>query len=112
MPTSRPSTPLSGQPPRLAGHPVFAQPEPTADPTKFRIRHPSDKDAYQEIDELNREHAIRPLPFPPPRGLPEPRLTLEQVFGGNSAAINNIERSGQLVFHATGDCGSTRGPTS
>lgn len=112
MPTSRPSTPLSGQPPRLVGHPVFAQPEPTADPTKFRIRHPSDKDAYHEIDELNREHAIKPLPFPPPRGLPEPRVTLEQVFGGNSAAINNIERSGQLVFHATGDCGSTRGPTS
>jgi Calcineurin-like phosphoesterase len=98
--------------PRSIGHPVFGQPLPTADPARFRIRHPSDNEAYREIDELNREHAIKPLPFPAPRGLPEPHLTLEEVFGGNSAAINNIERSGQLVFHSTGDCGSTRGPGS
>jgi Calcineurin-like phosphoesterase/Iron/zinc purple acid phosphatase-like protein C len=97
---------------RSIGRPVFAQPEATADPTKFRIKHPSDDTAYKGIDELNREHKIHPLPFPPPRGLPEPRLTLQQVFGGSTAAINNIEASGQIVFHATGDCGSTRGPES
>jgi hypothetical protein len=112
MPTSNASTPPSGHLARSVGHPVFAQPQPTVDPTKFRIRHPSDKEAYREIDELNREHLIKPIPFPPPRGLPEPWLTLEQVFGGNSAAISNIQSNGQLVFHATGDCGSTRGPES
>ena len=112
MSTSRTSTLPPPGSPRSVGHPVFAQPQPSADPTKFRIKHPSDDDAYREIDELNREHAIKPLPFPPPRGLPEPRLTLEQVFGGNSAAISNIQRNGQLVFHAIGDCGSTRGPAS
>jgi hypothetical protein len=95
---------------RIIGHPVFSQPEPTPDPTHFRTRHPSDKEAYWEIDELNREHLIHPLPFPPPRGLPEPRLTLLEVFGGNANAIKNIEANGQIVFHATGDCGSTRGP--
>jgi len=93
--------------------PVFAQPEPTPDPSTFKIKHPSDDAAYKLIDQLNAEHKINPLPFPAPRGaLPEPQLSLTDVFGGNSAAINRIQGSGQIVFHATGDCGSTRGPTT
>ena len=96
--------------PRPVKGPLFAQPEATADPTRFKIKHPSDDPAYKEIDELNREHKIQPLPFPAPRGGIEPQLTLEQVFGGNTAAINKITNAGQIVFHATGDCGSTRGP--
>lgn len=98
--------------PRELARPVFAQPEPTADPTVFRVQHPSDSEAYKEIDKLNAEHKLLPLPFPGPRGGVEPRLTLEQVFGGNRRAIKNITANGQLVFHATGDCGSTRGPLS
>src|SRR5271156_2489953 len=81
------SRPLSG--------PVFAQPVPTADPKRFKVKHPSDDPTYKEIDELNREHKIQPLPFPPPRGLPEPRLTLQEVFGGSATPISNIEASGQ-----------------
>ena len=99
-----------GGSPRSVKGPLFAQPEPTADPTRFKIKHPSDDPAYKEIDELNREHKIQPLPFPAPRGGVEPQLTLEQVFGGNTAAIDKITNAGQIVFHATGDCGSTRGP--
>lgn len=99
------------QPLRRLDAPVFAQPEPTADPSTFRIKHPSDTDAYKLIDQLNREHKLLPMPFPPPRGRgAEPRVTLLDVFGGNSAAINAIQNYGQIVFHATGDCGSTRGP--
>src|SRR5215471_3492278 len=96
--------------PRDIGRPVFAQPEPTEDPTTFRVRHPSDAPIYKQIDELNREHLIHPLPFPAPRGGVEPKLTLEQVLGGNSDAIQTISDNRQIVFHATGDCGSTRGP--
>lgn len=95
---------------RTLDHPVFAQPEATADPGTFRVKHPSDGAAYTIIDQLNREHKIAPLPFPAPRGGVEPRLTLEQVFGGNTKAINGITSGGQIVFHATGDCGSTKGP--
>jgi hypothetical protein len=109
MPSRKPTVPRTGQP-RSIGHPVFAQPEATPDPTRFRITHPSDSPAYKEIDELNREHKIQPLKFPAPRGLPEPRLTLEQVFGGNATAISNIQHNGQIVFHSGGDCGSTKGP--
>jgi Calcineurin-like phosphoesterase len=95
---------------RVVGHPVFAQPEPTADPTEFRITHGSDTAAYKEIDQLNREHKVFPLPFPAPRGVPEPRVSLEQVFGGDAARMRRIVDENQIVFHATGDCGSTRGP--
>jgi hypothetical protein len=96
--------------PRQIGHPVFSQPQPTADPTTFRIPHPSDSAAFTDIAKLNKEHKIHPLPFPAPRGGGEPRLTLEQVFGANTVAINNITSAGQIVFHALGDCGSTKGP--
>jgi hypothetical protein len=95
---------------RQLAHPVFAQPEPTADPQLFRVQHPSDAAAYKEIDQLNREHKIAPLPFPAPRGGVEPRLTLQEVLGGNPAPIQTIIGNLQIVFHATGDCGSTRGP--
>jgi hypothetical protein len=94
-------------------HPVFAQPEPTPDPVKFIVKHPSDGPAYKRIDELNREHKLAPLPFPPPRGLPEPRLTLAAVLGDSDASLTRrIEQHGRLVFHAVGDTGSTRGPES
>jgi hypothetical protein len=97
---------------RTLDHPVFAQPVSTEDPTKFRIPHASDAPDYKAIDVLNREHKIQPLPFPAPRGGVEPRLTLEEVLGGNATVIQHITDRGQLVFHATGDCGSTRGPTT
>jgi hypothetical protein len=97
-------------PNRQLAHPVFAQPEPTPDPATFRVNHPSDAPAYKEIDQLNREHKIAPLPFPLPRGGVEPQLTLQQVLGDNAAAIQTITNHQQIVFHATGDCGSTRGP--
>lgn len=97
--------------PRNLNAPVFAQPEPTEDPTIFKIKHPSDSAAYKAIDELNKEGRIQAMPFPAPRGdLPEPQLTLIDVFGGSQEAIDTIERNKQIVFHSTGDCGSTRGP--
>lgn len=98
---------------RQLDQPVFAQPEPTADPVVFKVRHPSDAAAYKEIDTLNAEHKIQALPFPPPRGAQtEPQLALAQVFGTESRATAAITARGQIVFHATGDCGSTRGPTT
>ncbi|RAS35516.1 metallophosphoesterase family protein [Paraburkholderia bryophila] len=97
---------------RALTHPVFAQPQPTADPTVFRVAHPSDDAAYKEIDKLNAEHKLFPLPFPAPRGGVEPQLSLAQVFGGNTGAVDTVTSSGQLVFHALGDCGNTTGPAT
>jgi Calcineurin-like phosphoesterase len=107
---ARPANSGGAEPPRPAGGPAFAQPEPTEDPSTFKVKHPSDAAAYKKIKELNRLHEIHPLPFPAPRGGAEPRLTLEQVFGSNTKPIKKITSEGQIVFHATGDCGSTVGP--
>ena len=97
-------------PTRILNDPVFSQPQPTADPETFRIRHPTDQDAYSAIDKLNAEHKLHALPFPSPRGTPEPILTLAEALGGSADADTAITGNGQIVFHATGDCGSTKGP--
>jgi len=106
---------------RQPDHPVFAQPEPTEDPHHFRIHHASDGKAYKAIDALRKEGKIQPLSFPAPRGGREPKLSLQEVLGdiGGSgrkvrdtarATVAKIADGGQIVFHALGDCGSTRGP--
>ena len=112
---SPPPTPPA---PRDIGFPVFGQPAPTPDPTTFIVKHPSDNPLYLDIAALNQGHKLAPQPFPAPRGLPEPKLTLEDALGGQTpthqaaakAAIAAIEKAGQIVFHSGGDCGSTRGP--
>ncbi len=99
--------------PTVIGRPVFAQPVPTADPSKFVVHHPSDDPIYKEIDELNREHKISTTPFPLPRGDKEPKLLLADVLGHDGAGtVQKITASGQIVFHAVGDTGNTRGPDS
>lgn len=97
--------------------PIFSELHPTEDPTTFKFKHRSDSDAYHAIDELNKTHKLEPMPFPTPRsGGQEPRLTLSQVFGNNELAKQSVETivvsNKQIVFHALGDCGSTRGPKS
>ena len=67
------SEPVDNAGPVDVDQPVFVQPAPTPDPTKFVVRHPSDDPAYMKIDELNRDHKVAPIPFPAPRGLPEPK---------------------------------------
>ena len=99
---NKPATPVKS--------PAFSDPQPTADPTKFVVKHPSDGPYYDQIDAFNKKHGLQPLPFPAPRGGEEPILTLEAVLGNNATAIANIKKNNQIVFHSTGDCGSTRGP--
>lgn len=82
--------------------PVFAQPQPTPDPTSFRD--PVTDQSDREIHHLE--------PVPPPRGNAiEPILTLAQVYGREGAAkTQGIADSGQIVFHCVGDTGSAKGP--
>jgi hypothetical protein len=91
--------------------PVFSQPAPTPDPAEFEVKHPSDNPAYKKIDALNREHKLAPLPFPAPRNLPEPTLSLAAVLNVKPTDLEKqITKNGQLVFHSAGDTGNTRGP--
>ena len=99
--------------PTQVQQPVFGQPTPTPDPTTFEVRHGSDNAAYKKIDALNREHKLDAMPFDAPRGLPEPRLTMAEMYGSAGASISqDVTQAGQLVFHCVGDTGSTRGPDS
>ena len=89
------------------GAPLFAQPELTPDPTKFKTTHASDTPAYAILDKEVK--TLKPLAFPPARGGPEPVLTLQDVLGSTGAAtVKAITQSKQIVFHAVGDTGNTR----
>jgi len=87
-----------------AGDPVFAQPQPTPDPTSFRnpVTDQSDKEVA----------AVEPVPQPAGNAV-EPSLTLAQVYGSQGAAKTKaITAAGQIVFHCVGDTGSVKGPTT
>ncbi|HZZ38288.1 MAG TPA: metallophosphoesterase [Acidobacteriaceae bacterium] len=86
------------------GSPVFAQPQPTPDPTGFRTPVTDQND--KEIP------AVEPVPQPQGNAV-EPVLTLQQVYGSQGAAkMQAITASGQIVFHSVGDTGSVKGPAT
>ena len=84
--------------------PVFAQPQPSPDPTGFK--NPVTDQKLKQIASLEK--------VPSPRGgAAEPILTLNQVYGSAGAAkVQSIQQAGQLVFHVVGDTGSVTGPTT
>jgi hypothetical protein len=87
-----------------APQPVFAQPQPSPDPTSFR-----DPVTDQNDKELNN---LEPVPQPTGNAV-EPVLTLAQVYGSAGAAKEAaIQAAGQIVFHSAGDTGSVKGPTT
>src|SRR5260370_32115782 len=93
----------------LTGGPQFAETPATPDPTKFRVKHGSDKQAYTILD--SQRAVLEPRPFPAVEGVVEPLLTLEQVLGAQgNVVVKAIQKAEQIVFHAVGDTGNTRGP--
>jgi hypothetical protein len=98
--------PAANKEPRPASGPVFAQGTPSPDPKHFRVKHKSDDAAYKILDAEKQS----PRPFPAVKAT-EPVLKLADTFGTNGAEIAaEIEKSGQIVFHAVGDTGNTKGP--
>jgi hypothetical protein len=107
-----PST-KSQQPVRgiAAGTPIFAEPKPTADPTKYTVAHSSDTAAYNEMDALIKASKFVPIAFPAVAGVTEPVLNLADTLGAaGPATVAAIQAAGQIVFHCVGDTGATRGP--
>jgi len=87
--------------------PKFAELQHTGDPVKFTIPHPSDTALYNLVVKKQLQ------PIPPPRVPDNLVLTLEEVLGLNGKdSVNNILANGQIVFHAAGDTGSTKGPNT
>ena len=81
-----PAQPIDNTAAHAVPQPVFAKPVATVDPTEFVVKHGDDAQAYKTLDALNAQHALQPLPFPAPRGLPEPVLTLAQALGDRGPA--------------------------
>jgi hypothetical protein len=49
--------------------------------------------------------------FPLPRGGIEPVVKLAEIWGGVGASVEQrVKDNAQIVFHAVGDTGNTRGP--
>lgn len=96
-----------------ADGPRFAQPEITPEPNRYLVRHRSDGPAYKILDEEARAHELQPMAFPKSRGDgDEPVLTLAQIYGSSGEEIEKqVTALGQLVFHAVGDTGNTKGPS-
>ncbi len=100
--------PADNTQPIPASGPQFAQPAPTPDPTKFTVMHGSDTAAYKILDSEKR--TLQPRPFPTVAEA-EPALTLADALGDQGASIEkSIAATSQIVFHALGDTGNTRGP--
>ncbi len=106
-----PAAPIDNTQAHTVDQPVFGQPVATVDPTHFVVQHANDSQNYKTLDALNAKHALQPLPFPAPRGLPEPVLTLAETLGARGAdVVAAATKAGQIVFHSVGDTGNTRGP--
>ena len=96
-----------------AGAPIFSEPSVTADPTKYKVPHASDSQAYGEMDDLIKASKFLPLSFPTVAGVAEPIFNLADAFGSpGPATVAKIQQAGRIVFHFAGDTGCTKGPKS
>src|SRR6202453_4016788 len=78
--------------------PVFAQPQPSPDPTTFK--NPVRDQNYTEMPNLE------PAPNPVATAR-APILPLAQTYGrAGQAKVAAIQQANQIVFHAVGDTGS------
>jgi hypothetical protein len=101
---SKPVDPVVTAGPAATGDPVFAQPQPSPDPSGF-VNPVTD----QKLQGLN---TLGQVPEPA-GGSVEPVLTLAQVYGSAGVAKTQaITQAGQIVFHSVGDTGSVSGPTT
>jgi len=95
------------QPIPTAG-PQFGEPSDSPDPSKFVVKHGSDKEAYSILD--SEAGSLKPRPFPTVDAA-EPVLKFADAIGDQGAKVEeSITKSGQIVFHALGDTGNTSGP--
>ena len=107
--SSKASTPGASGTTKPVTQPQFGEPQATPDPQEFLVRHASDTPAYKILDATPN---LPPLPFDPPRGLPEPTMNLADALGsGGSATVTRLKANGQIVFHSVGDTGNTRSVT-
>lgn len=105
VPIARELAPQDNTAPLETNRPQFGQPIPTPDPTSYRTPHSSDKAAYKILDA--QKGAPLPRTFPVNTEL-EPVMTLSDALDDGGSRVAQIQKLGQIVFHALGDTGNTR----
>jgi hypothetical protein len=92
--------------PVATGGPRFGEATTTPDPTAFSVKHTSDSAAYKILD--SEKGTLKPRPFPISNDV-EPRMSLGDAFGPQQgkSVMSDIQKAGQIVFHALGDTGNT-----
>jgi Icc-related predicted phosphoesterase len=104
---TKPPDPANSKSENTSG-PQFGEPTVSIDPSKFVVKHGSDKAAYSILDK--EKGSLKPRPFPVAQEI-EPTLTLAAAIGAKGASVEKaIRAAGQLVFHSVGDTGNTNGP--
>jgi hypothetical protein len=89
----------------LFDEPVFTQGQPTPDPTRFKVPHPSDAKLYAEVQQLLYEDVVG---IPVSRVAPNALYSLETVWGPHGPEIvQSAVAAGQIVFHMVGDIGAS-----
>jgi hypothetical protein len=85
--------------------PVFNEGNITADPTRFKTKHPSDNQQYKAIESLLTKDVVG---FEQSRGQPSDLYTLAAALGPHGPEIvQGIQKAEQIVFHCVGDTGAS-----
>src|SRR6202158_2330315 len=90
--------------PISANDPIFGEPAPSSDPTRF-LDQPHDSGYYKILNRTLLQ------PIPAPRDPNSQVMSLETAWGSKGAKkVQAIKANKQIVFHSAGDTGPTKGP--
>jgi hypothetical protein len=91
-------------------HPIFSQPvfsetNNTPDPTGFLVPFQNDDAIYKQIEKLLTKDVVS---FDKSRAADNELYTLAEAYGPSGQdVVDQIQKAGGIVFHATGDSGAT-----
>src|SRR5258706_15089862 len=90
----------------MFSEPSFNEPQIPPDPTYFNVKHGDDKLIYDYID----AHKLASVQgFKKSRIADDQMFSLQEALGHlGPAKVKQIKDAGKIVFHSTGDAGSTR----
>jgi hypothetical protein len=85
--------------------PIFNEGDVSPDPTRFKIKHPSDSQLYAEIGKLLTKDVVG---FNASRLPKDGLFSLEEAYGVHGGEIvKKIQSAEKIVFHAAGDTGAS-----
>jgi hypothetical protein len=85
--------------------PIFNESSATPDPTRFKVKHPSDAQIYQQIENLLDKDTVS---FDQSRAQPGDLYSLNDALGPHGPEVTQqIKKTGKIIFHSVGDTGAS-----